>query len=111
MKIFKSDMFDEIPEMQYDVIAINPPYYKKNPVTMKDHAWFCGEHGAYFAKLFKSLQKYIHAKTETLMVLCDGCDMKMINDFATENNFMLTCMQTKQNLLEKNFIYKIEKIQ
>lgn len=110
LKIFQSDLFDAIPEKQYDIIAINPPYYKKDPVTIRDHAWFCGEHGEYFEQLFASLGRYIHAETETLMVLFDGCDMEMINRFATVNNFLLKCIQSKQNMLEKNFIYRIEKI-
>jgi release factor glutamine methyltransferase len=110
LKILQSDLFDDIPEKKYDIIAINPPYYKKDPLTAKDHAWFCGAKGEYFERLFASLDSYIHADTETLMVLFDGCDMKMINRFATANNFILQCVQSKQNMLEKNFIYKIEKI-
>jgi release factor glutamine methyltransferase len=110
LKIFQSDLFADIPEQQFDIIAINPPYYKKNPVTLRDHAWFCGEHGEYFERLFKSLHKYIHAETEILMVLFDGCDMEMIHGFAAANNFVLNCVLSKQNMLEKNFIYKIERV-
>lgn len=110
LKIFRSDLFDEMPEKQYDIIAINPPYYKKDPVTMLEHAWFCGEHGEYFSRLFESVRRYMHTETEILMVLFDGCDMEMINGFAGKNDFVLTCVHSKQNILEKNFIYKIEKI-
>ena len=109
MKIFKSDMFDEIPEMQYDIIAINPPYYKKDPVTLYDHAWFCGANGEYFSNLFQSLHSYIHPETDILMILFDGCDMEMIHAFAAANNFVLACVHRKINMLEKNFIYKIER--
>jgi len=110
LQTIQSDLFDDIPVKQYDIIAINPPYYKKDAVTMLDHAWFCGEHGEYFSRLFETLHRYIHTGTEILMVLFDGCDMKMINGFAAKNHFVLTCVQSKQNMLEKNFIYKIEKI-
>lgn len=48
LKTFQSDLFNDIPEKEYDIIAINPPYYKKNPVTLRDYAWFCGENGEYF---------------------------------------------------------------
>jgi release factor glutamine methyltransferase len=108
LEIIQSDLFDDMPVRQYDIIAINPPYYKKDPVTHRDHAWFCGKHGEYFECLFASLHSYMHAATETLMVLFDGCDMEMINGFAAANNFVLTCVHSKQNMLEKNFIYKIE---
>ncbi|MFM6924520.1 MAG: methyltransferase [Ferruginibacter sp.] len=110
LKVLQSDLFNAIPAKQYDVIAINPPYYKKDPVTLQDHAWYCGEQGEYFSVLFASLSDYIHADTEILMVLFDGCDMQMLERFAAANNFSLNCVQSKQNMLERNFIYKVKKI-
>jgi release factor glutamine methyltransferase len=109
LKIFQSDLFEYIPDTAFDIIAINPPYYKKKPVTMRDHAWYCGEHGQYFERLFKSISKYTHADTRILMVLFEGCDMDMIKGFAATNNYVLNCVLSKQNMLEKNFIYNIEK--
>ncbi len=107
LTIIQSDLFQNIPQKQFDIIAINPPYYKKQPATIKDYAWFCGENGEYFSVLFKDLNNYIHAGSEVLMVLFEGCDIKMIEGLAGENGFDLNCVYTKQNLLEKNFIYKI----
>ena len=109
LQIIQSNLFQDIPKQQFDIIAINPPYYKKLPVTIKDHAWFCGENGEYFSTLFDSLDNYIHADTEVLMVLFESCDMEMINGFAAKNGFVLTCVYSKKNILEKNFIFKIEK--
>ena len=109
LEIIRSDLFTDIPRQPFDIIAINPPYYKKQPVTIQDYAWFCGENGEYFSGLFSQLAGYIHDKTETIMVLCDGCDIAMIETAAKRNGFKLQLMLTKQNMLEKNFIYKIEK--
>lgn len=109
LEIIRSDLFAGIPTHSFDIIAINPPYYKKQPVTVQDFAWFCGEHGEYFSTLFNQLAGYIHDKTETIMVLCDGCDIEMIETAADSNGFELQLMLTKQNMLEKNFIYKIVK--
>ena len=108
-EIIRSNLFAAIPKRSFDIIAINPPYYKKHPVTLQDFAWYCGENGEYFSGLFGQLADYIHKNSEVLMVLCDGCDIKMIKTFATGNGFTLHLMLTKQNMLEKNFIYKIEK--
>lgn len=109
LEIIQSDLFDDIPKRAFDIIAINPPYYKKKPVTLKDHAWYCGEHGEYFSRLFNQLAGFIHDKTETILVLCDGCDIKMIEAEASRNGYMLQLLLTKQNMLEKNFIFKIVK--
>lgn len=109
LQIIQSNLFQDIPKQQFDIIAINPPYYKKLPVTIKDHAWFCGENGEYFSTLFGSIGNYIHADTEILMVLFESCDMEMINGFAAKNGFVLNCVYSKKNILEKNFIFKIEK--
>ena len=107
LEIIQSDLFADIPSQLFDIIAINPPYYKKEPVTHQDYAWYCGENGEYFSRLFGQLAGYIHDNTEIIMVLCDGCDMKMIETAAAGNGFKLQLMLTKQNMLEKNFIYKI----
>lgn len=109
LEIIQSDLFQNIPKQQFDIIAINPPYYKKQPVTPKDYAWFCGENGEYFSSLFETLAGYIHKDTQVLMVVFDGCDMEMINNFVAGNGFILNCVHSKQNMLERNFIFKIEK--
>jgi release factor glutamine methyltransferase len=72
-----------------------------------DHAWYCGENGEFFLGLFNQLSRYIHGKSEVIMVLCEGCDIKMIEDAARQNGFKLNCVDMKQSLIEKNFIYKI----
>jgi release factor glutamine methyltransferase len=107
LTIIQSDLFQNIPQQEFDIIAINPPYYKKQPFSVGDYAWFCGENGEYFSTFFKELNEYIHPGTQVLMVLFEGCDIKMIEELAGENGFYLSCVLTKQNLLEKNFIYKI----
>ena len=110
LSIIESDLFKTIPAQQFDFIAINPPYYKKKPSSNKDYAWYCGEHGEFFEGMFKDLKKYLHSGSTVLMVLFDGCDMNLINQLAEQNGFMLKCVHTRQKLLEKNFIYKIESV-
>lgn len=109
LNIIRSDLFQNIPQQRFDIIAINPPFYKKQPQTEQEYAWYCGENGEYFSALFKGLDNYIHPGSEILMALFDGCDMNMIKELAAENGFHLECVRTRKNLLEKNFIFKIEK--
>ena len=109
LSIIQSDLFGNIPEQAFDIIAINPPYYKKQPQTPGDYAWFCGENGEYFETLFKELGSYIHPASEVFMVLFEGCDIELIANLAAQNAFNLQCVHTRRNMLEKNFIFKIEK--
>jgi len=106
--ILSSDLFDEIPHQVFDIIVINPPYYKKDPGSYSDYAWNCGSNGEYFKKLFTQLGGYIHSETKILMVLCDGCDMEMIQEMAFENGYCMDLVFSKKNMIEKNFIYSIE---
>ena len=108
INIIESDLFDEVPSQFFDIIVINPPYYKKEPESYIDYAWNCGENGEYFQKLFSQLQTYIHPETKILMVLCDGCDVDMVKSMANENGYAMQTILAKKNMIEKNFIYSIE---
>lgn len=111
IKTIYSNLFDTIPLQHFDFILINPPYYKKKPASNLDYAWYCGENGEYFENLFKKLGAYMHEASHVLMVLCDGCDLQMIRNKATENSFHMKCVHTKDSLIEKNYIFKIQKAQ
>lgn len=108
LTIIKSDLFTHIPQQAFDIMAINPPYYKKQPSTPAEFAWYCGEHGEYFQQLFSGLPLYIHPESIVLMVLSDACDLNMIREIAFVNGFHLKCVRTKTNWIETNYIFKIE---
>jgi len=107
IQIFESDLFDALPSGSFDVIAVNPPYYSKDPLSMKEHAWYCGSNGQYFRKLFQQVPEYMHENTQVLMTLCDGADLEMIRQHALEGGCMLNCIHQKQHFLQKNFLYSI----
>src|SRR5689334_3805770 len=109
LTIIESDLFTKIPQQAFDIIAINPPYYKKQPRTPAEYAWYCGEQGEYFQQLFGSLQWYMHSQSMVLMVLSDGCDLEMIKGMAAEHGFKLHCVFEKKNWIEVNYIFRIEK--
>ena len=63
--------------------------------------------GNIFESLFPGTWRYIHPRSEVYMVLFDGCDMEMIDNLASQSGFELECVQTRENLLEKNYVFKI----
>lgn len=108
LTVIQSDLFTDLPRQAFDIIAINPPYYKKQPQTPADYAWYCGEQGEYFQQLFSGLQNYMHAQSMVLMVLCDGCDLAMIEEMAAVTGFRLHCVFEKKNWIETNFIFSVD---
>lgn len=109
ISIIHSDLFTRIPLQVFDIIVINPPYYNRKPSNYAEYAWFCGENGEYFSGLFAGLTGYTYRASEIWMILCDGSDLQKIEDLARQNGWQMECVFTKRNLLEKNFIFKIER--
>jgi release factor glutamine methyltransferase len=105
-----SNLFDTVPHQQFDFILINPPYYKKKPASVSDYAWYCGANGEYFQKLFSNLNRYMNDRSNVLMALCDGCDILLIKKLAAESSFYMKCVHTKETLIEKNYIFKIQQM-
>ena len=111
LEIIHSDLFHNIPSQQFDIIAINPPYFKKKPATINDFAWYCGVNGEYFQKLFNGLREYINNNSEVVMVLSEECDFNMIERIASANGFALQKVILKKAIWEYLYIYKVIDIQ
>jgi release factor glutamine methyltransferase len=107
MQIIHSDMFKNIPAKKFDIIAINPPYYKRSATNYEEHAWYCGKHGEYFQQLFSGLANYTHESSKVMMVLSDACDLMMIETFANRNGFIMKLAYQTKNLVERNYIFQI----
>lgn len=108
VKTILSDVFDNVSPQHFDYILINPPYYRKKPSSFREYAWYCGENGEYFQKLFKGLADFVDEDSEVIMVLCDGCDLQMIRYLSEKNSFSMKCVLTYTAIMERNYIFKIE---
>jgi release factor glutamine methyltransferase len=108
VEVVHSNLFDNVPHRRYDYIIINPPYYRKTPVSEKEFAWFAGDDFQYFRKLFNQLGKNIYENTNVIMVLSDEADLEMIKSIAAEYKFLMKQVFHKNILGENHFIYKIE---
>ncbi len=106
--VFHSDLFTALPATVFDTIVINPPYYKKDPVSEADHAWYCGQNAEYFQKLFASLKGFIHAQSKVVMVLSDACDVPLIASVASVHGFELLLIREYQRMIEKNFLFLVQ---
>ncbi|MHA4843577.1 HemK2/MTQ2 family protein methyltransferase [Flavitalea antarctica] len=110
LEVLEADMFAGVPVKPYQFVLLNPPYYKKEPASVSDYAWYCGKNGEYFYRLFESLGQYLDSTSKILMVLCEGCDLEMIHHAAANNQFKMECIATGDRFLEKHFIYNISSL-
>lgn len=102
--VYLSNLFSEVPQNKFDYILVNPPYYKKKPSTIADHAWYCGENLEYFDALFQQAGAYINPKAEMLMVLSDECDIKGIRSTAKKHGWECIQRLEKNIRWEKNYV-------
>ncbi|RYD88706.1 MAG: methyltransferase domain-containing protein [Sphingobacteriales bacterium] len=109
INIRHSDLFNKLAAEHYDLIAINPPYYKGTARNEREQAWYCGPSGEYFARLFLQLAERIAAGSTALLVLSDGCDLQMVGAHAAAARLHLKRVQRRSNLLETNYIFRVEK--
>ena len=108
LKVFQSDLFHEIPADQFDLIVINPPYYKMNPVSEASYAWYCGENLEFYSRLFAAVSPYLKPRAQIYMVLSQDCDIAGIRSLAEMNNFVMKEVYRKKKYWEWNYIFEIK---
>jgi release factor glutamine methyltransferase len=109
IRVLESDLFRAVPSERFDIIAINPPYYKKDPESAAEHAWYCGKEGQYFSRLFEQIGPFMHAQSAGLMILSDECDLQMIRKIAADNGYTLDQVLEKKIFSEQLYIFRIVK--
>ena len=107
INVIESDLFKGIPRQEFDIVIINPPYYKKDPETEEEYAWFCGSNYEYFTTLFDSLPSYINSNSKVYIILSEVCNISEIKSIGESNGFTWNIEIRKSVWGEKNFIYSL----
>lgn len=103
----ESDLFQSIPQQTFDIIAVNPPYYKKKPATPDQFAWYCGENLEYFERFFQQAKTFVDSSSRIIMVLSDECDVEGIRSLAVKNGWRWELALKKRTAWETGFIFNI----
>jgi len=107
IEVVLSDLFEKLQQQTFDMIAINPPYYPKNPGKIEDNAWFCGEDFGYFKKLFAQLPRFLSQNCQAFMVLSDDCGLGSIEKIASENEIAFSPVFQKKNFSGVETIFSV----
>lgn len=108
LKTVLSDLFDEIPDQQFDFIFINPPYFAQSPINDQEKAFFCGKNFEYFHALFQQLGAYIHSDSTVLMILTDDCDLKQIVAVLKQYQWEWDLVHQRKKTGEQHLIYQLK---
>lgn len=103
----QSDLFSALQKQEFDIIAINPPYYKKNPSGYVEAAWFAGENLEYFKNLFSQIGAHTHANSKVFMVVSEDVCWNEIVKLAAAHHIAFSLVREKTIFLERNFIYQL----
>ncbi|WP_298155901.1 methyltransferase [Flavobacterium sp.] len=110
LDILYSDLFQNLHERYYDFIIINPPYYPRNPKSIAENAWFCGEDFNYFENLFLQLPQFTTLDNQIYMILSEDCALEKIEAIALKNGMVFNSILEKKVVGEKNYIFKIARL-
>lgn len=111
VEALESDLFSALGSRQFDVLAINPPYFKRAPKNDADKAWFAGKDYEYFSRLFLQIGKYIHADSIVYMVASEDVDMPHIKQIARSHGFSFTLKAQRVICFELNYVYQLHTLQ
>jgi release factor glutamine methyltransferase len=106
LNIVHSDLFENLSGKIFDIIAVSPPYFKKDPVTEADHAWLCGVQMQYFSRLFETVKPFWGQKGVMIMLLSENCDISTIRQMTNEHLLKMERVLKKKGILEDNYIFQ-----
>ncbi|MDX2245885.1 MAG: methyltransferase [Bacteroidia bacterium] len=108
LTVILSDLFVRFPEIKFDIIVINPPYYPRYPESEKEYAFFCGEKFEYFERLFAALPGYILPGATIWMILSEDCDIQRITAIGEKNKISIKEIEKQRKWGEWNYIFSVE---
>ncbi|MCB0573577.1 MAG: methyltransferase [Saprospiraceae bacterium] len=107
IKILESDLFGQLPQQSFDIVLINPPYYRRSPRDAGEHAFFAGENLEYFERLFAGLPAYCSAGSKVWMILSEDCDLEAINALAKAQGFRISIAYEKKKWGERFWVLEV----
>jgi release factor glutamine methyltransferase len=109
-RIIQSDVFSKLEKETFDVIAINPPYYFKKVAVDTQLAWYCGENGEYFTKLFSQLRDFMDASTQVYMILAENAEIERIKEMAMLHGIHFTLADQRKIKFEVSYIFQLKAV-
>jgi release factor glutamine methyltransferase len=102
--VIESDLFNGVPEGQFDYLLVNPPYYPKEAKNDTEKAFFAGEGLSYFTRFFVESRPFIAPNTTIWMILSEDCNWDFIVEQARLAGFEDAVVYEKRHWGERLFV-------
>lgn len=106
----ESDLFGALGGRRFDLVVVNPPYYRKDPVDAAERAWFAGADLGYFDRFFGGIGAHLAPGATVLMVLSEGCDLDAIGAAASRAGFALHEAVRRCAWLGLHVVYEVRSV-
>lgn len=107
-RLLESDVFSALGQEVFDMIVINPPYYFRKVDVDAQLAWYCGENGEYFEKLFSTLKEHVHASSQVYMILAENAEIQRIKEMATLHGVGFVTVDQRKIKFETSYIFQLK---
>jgi len=107
-RVLQSDVFSALGQEVFDMIVINPPYYFRKVDVDAQLAWYCGENGEYFEKLFSALRSHTHASTQVYMILAENAEIQRIKEMAALHDIGFVTIDQRKIRFETSYIFQLK---
>jgi release factor glutamine methyltransferase len=105
LDVRESDLFDAV-DGTFDLVVVNPPYFRHDPDSQFDHAFHAGAEFQYFHRLFAGLGVHMHPGREVLLSLAEGCDAE-IGRIAEAHGFTLHLHRSWSEMLQWTYVFDV----
>lgn len=103
----QSDLWSALDERRFDLAVVNPPYFRRDPTTISEHAFYAGASFDYFARFFAGLGAHLAEGGRCLMVLGGHCDLRAITAIAANHGWALEAHRTAYRRLAPQVVYEV----
>lgn len=108
LNIFQSDLLSKVERTtKFEIVVVNPPFYPKNPKSVKEMAWFCGEDFEYFEILFSQLAERWDQFHMVLMILSEDCQFDKIETISISRGIKMSEVYLQKSSTESHTIYRL----
>lgn len=104
--VVRSDLFEHL-AAHFDVIAINPPYYARDPKDDSERAFLAGSDLGYFRKLFPALASRIAHASDVYLVLSADLDLAVIQGIAAQSGLTWREVARKRSFGEAQVVLQV----